>query len=125
MSTNSTIKFYSYGKFLLNLCNHYDGYYSGVGATIVQYCTDNHCIDLIDFAVAINEQFESSIVDESIKSEFNYVIYNTSKGLKFDVSIEKYDKKVKGLIYVDELKGANFSKFRKFIKEKTKEEVKS
>ena len=97
MSTNGTIRFIDKrGRKLLNIYNHYDSYYSGLGQKIFDFFSDetnygNGFEDTILLFVCYLKKGEPYAVyatDEDDVQEYNYEIYETDKGLRFSVKRE-------------------------------------
>ena len=121
MSTNGTVKFVDKrGRYLLNLYNHYDSYYSGLGELIYEFFSDEKNFGngfedtILLFLCFIKEgkPYRVYATDEKDIQEYNYTIYETEDGLRFSIKREGKIVNMK-MTYRTKLEKGTLTQFRK------------
>ena len=131
MGTRSTVKFYNRNnRCLLSLYNQYDGYYSGVGTELLEFLESdksnaNGFEDMVLLYVCFKKKgnpYNTYATIETDNQEFNYEIFDTEEGLKFNIIEERYSKEFDTLIYVKTLFWGGLDEFKTFIEAEAQKE---
>lgn len=131
MGTRSTVKFFDRnGNNLISLYNQYDGYYSGVGAELLEFLESdkskaNGFSDMALLYVCFKKKgvaYSTYATTKDDKQDFNYEIWETDEGLKFNIIEERYSKEFDTFVYVKTLYWGGFDEFKTFIEAEAQKE---